>query len=72
MSSLEYRSYILVEGQPVPVDDLLTWAEWCAAHAEERILKKTDVGTSAVFTVFLGLDHRLPGGSAAAVCDQGV
>jgi len=59
MSTQAHRHSILVEGHPVPVDDVEIWAQWFAAHAEERILKTTQVGHTAVFPVLLGFDPHV-------------
>ena len=59
MSTQAHRHSILVEGHPVPVDDVEIWAQWFAAQAEERILKTTQVGHTAVFPVFLGFDPHV-------------
>ena len=47
--------YILVDGEPRPVD-LLTWGKWL--QTAERQLARTTVSEGVeVSTVFLGLDH---------------
>jgi hypothetical protein len=48
--------YILDDdGDPVPVDDVATWARWYETH--DRVVAKTDVEGALVSTVFLSLDH---------------
>jgi hypothetical protein len=59
MSTQAHRHSILVEGHPVPVDNVELWAQGFAAQAEERILKTTQVGHPAVFPVFLGFDPHV-------------
>jgi hypothetical protein len=58
--------YILVEQQPVPVADVLTWGAWFeTADRYVRntwILARQGTPTLRVSTVFLGLDHAwVPG-----------
>ena len=47
--------YILIGQTPVPEPDLLTWGEWF--ETADRVVAKTEVGSSVVSTIFLGLDH---------------
>lgn len=47
--------YILDGKEPVPVDDLLTWAKWY--ETADRTVARDYVGQILVSTVFLGLDH---------------
>ena len=49
------RQYILDGHQPVPCEDLLTWACWF--ESADRRVKLTEQGDVWVSTVFLGLDH---------------
>lgn len=51
--------YILDErGNPVPCDDLITWAQWFE-NAENRIVLRDDLPNGvSVSTVFLGMDHN--------------
>lgn len=49
--------YILRDGEPVPVDDVIEWGRWFEGADEERRIGATDVGDVHVSTVFLGLDH---------------
>ena len=51
--------YVLVEREPVPIDDdeLFVWADWFG-NAANRIVKQEEVGPYMVSTVFLGLDHN--------------
>lgn len=55
---MRVQRYILdVEGKPLPMPDLLIWAEWFE-HGENRRVERTQVTEEvAVSTVFLGLDH---------------
>lgn len=56
--------YILKDKNPVPVDDVLTWARWFeeASRSKERIVAQEKVTeTVEVSTVFLGLDHNFLG-----------
>jgi hypothetical protein len=61
--------YILDEhGQPVPCEDLATWAQWFET-ADRRVAQDLDEGDEGdagkkvrVSTVFLGLDHNWGGG----------
>lgn len=48
------------EGKPKPVDDVMIWARWF--EKGNRILKRTQVGTGFISTVFLGIDHAWGGG----------
>ena len=48
------------DGDPVPVEDWKTWAEWYETH--DRVIAKTKVGDALVSTVFLSLDHAFLGG----------
>jgi len=56
--------YILVNGEPQPCEDLLTWAQWFEASSEEHIVAQDAVGKVLVSTVFLGLDHSFGRGEA--------
>ena len=47
--------YILIGQTPVPEPDLLTWGEWF--ETADTVVAKTEVGSSVVSTIFLGLDH---------------
>lgn len=52
-------------GEPVPVDDVQTWAYWFESTkgTDERVVARTDVGGGVVLsTVFLGLDHGFGSG----------
>ena len=51
--------WMLVDGEPVPAPDLMTWARWFETSAPERIVAKTGLadGLVEVSTVFLALDH---------------
>ena len=49
--------YILdARGEPVPCDDLLTWARWF--ETANSHLDETQVGDARISTIFLGLDHH--------------
>lgn len=49
--------YILDEhGNPVPCDDVITWAKWFEQKDSRRVAE-TDVNGVRVSTVFLGIDH---------------
>lgn len=53
--------YILNDrGEPVPCNDLMTWAKWFEGNSNQRIVKQDAVGKSKISTVFLGLDHVWP------------
>lgn len=54
------RWYVLLSNHQVArVGSLMAWAEWCAEHDDERIVKQTFQGDDLwVSTVFLGLDHN--------------
>lgn len=47
--------FILEGRTPVPVDDLLTWANWF--ETADRQVARTAIGDVCISTVFLGLDH---------------
>lgn len=50
--------YILdAQGEPVPCEDLLTWARWYEGGIEKRRVARTTIGEVEVSTVFLALDH---------------
>lgn len=52
-----------IEGHDVVEEpDLLTWARWFESSMRARIVGRTQVGTYAISTVFLGLDHNWGGG----------
>lgn len=54
--------YILDEmGEPIPVDDVMTWAAWFETH-DRRLLKDAPARGVEVSTVFLSLDHSFTGG----------
>ena len=47
-------------GDPVPCEDMLTWAMWFVQNHEARGVGKTELPSSTtVSTVFLGIDHSL-------------
>lgn len=47
--------YLLKDGVPVPVDDLMEWAK--GFEIENRRVAETIIGDVRVSTVFLGMDH---------------
>jgi hypothetical protein len=54
--------YILNEhDEPVPVQNAIEWAEWFDAHDDRRSVLQDHIGNARVSTVFLGLDHAMPG-----------
>lgn len=57
--------YILRDGEPVPVNDVLEWSRWIEDDPafDKRRIARTKVSEDVeVSTVFLGLDHSfLPG-----------
>ena len=55
--------FILVDGEPVPCDDVLTWGRWFEGSGDQRIVRKDQVGDIEVSTVFLGLDHSFGRGA---------
>lgn len=54
------RHYILKGRELVPVD-FWTWAMWFEDH-DNRIVKQENIGTCAVSTICLGLDHSFGNG----------
>lgn len=50
------RYFILKDGKPVAADDFTEWANWYEEY--DRAVKKTQVGSYEVSTVFLGIDHN--------------
>ena len=52
--------YILKDGEPCEVDDVLEWARWY--ETADRTVAKTDIGEAHVSTVFLSLDLNFQGG----------
>ena len=49
--------YILENGEPKQVDDMLEWAHWMEGNMTARHVGDDVIGASRVSTVFLGLDH---------------
>ena len=49
--------YYILEGKTPVLADLITWAKWFETSGDIRIVAKTEVGSTTVSTVFLGLDH---------------
>ena len=63
ISTMPMHHYILnAAGDPVPCDDLLTWAQWFETVDNRRIAQDRNEGPGSpdvrVSTVFLGLDHQ--------------
>lgn len=56
MRMKKQRHYILIEKEPVPADDILTWIAWM--KSANNIIEQTDIGDIKVSTVFLGLDRQ--------------
>lgn len=56
--------YILKDQEPVPVDDVIVWAEWFGAADRHVDFTVIDIGEE-VSTVFMGLDHRFFGDGPA-------
>jgi hypothetical protein len=52
-------TYILIGQTPVPEPDKDKWTEWFE-DVEHRIVCQTEVGSSVVSTVFIGIDLREP------------
>lgn len=52
--------YVLVDGVPLAIHDIMVWGEWME-NSPERIIQQDDVGALFVSTVFLGLDHGWDG-----------
>jgi len=48
------------ENNPVPCDDLITWALWLHATDKKKVARTILPNGITVSTVFLGLDHRYP------------
>lgn len=44
------------EGNPQPIDDILTWGAWF--ESADRTLARETVGPAEVSTVFLSLNHQ--------------
>jgi hypothetical protein len=64
--------YILDENrQPVPVDDLLEWAEWLET-ADRHVAFTSLSGGVEVSTVFLGIDHIWFGASLPILFETAV
>ena len=53
--------YLLKDGVPVPVNDLMEWA--IGFEIEDRRVALTEFGKIRVSTVFLGLDHSFGRGA---------
>ena len=51
------QTYILIDRQPIPCDDLRVWGEWFE-NTDNRRVALDDVNGAEVSTVFLGIDHN--------------
>ena len=60
MPKLPIRHYILKGKTPIPCDDYSKWSEW-HEKADTRVAWD-EVGSRAVTTIFLGIDHGLLNG----------
>lgn len=56
------KNYILVNGEPQAVDDVLEWARWFETSDNERVIARESQNDVTISTVFLGLDHNFNGG----------
>lgn len=56
----DWRYILDDDGNPMPMPDLITWAEWYEQHKERTnwIVAKETIGAVEISTVFLGLDHN--------------
>lgn len=51
--------YVLDEqGRPVKEPNILSWVRWFEGANDLRVVARTQIGGSAVSTVFLAVDHR--------------
>lgn len=50
--------FILVDREPVAVDDMRTWSDWHHKIANRRVAETTLSSGTYVSTVCLGLDHQ--------------
>ena len=53
--------YILENREPVPVDNIVVWAEWMSRQ-DKRTIGQNVIGGVLVSTVFLGIDHQFGDG----------
>ena len=53
--------YILEDGKPVAIDDVLKWGAWFEEDDNRRVAED-EVGEARISTVFLGLDHSFGSG----------
>jgi len=53
-------NYILKDGKPIAVDDVLEWALWF--ETAERVVAKDDIGGAHISTIFLGIDYNFDSG----------
>lgn len=54
--------YILDGHEPVPCEDITTWANWLET-AHRHVAEDTTPGGARVSTVFIGIDHNWEGGT---------
>jgi len=53
--------YILKDGEPLPVDDVLEWSKWFG-DIENRRVARDEFPGCYVSTIFLGIDHQFGDG----------
>lgn len=64
--------YILKDGKPVLVEDVLEWARWFEgidARKERHVADET-IGNVRISTIFLGLDHSFGREGAPVLWEQ--
>jgi hypothetical protein len=54
--------YILKDGEPAQVKDVITWGHWFQNADDQRRIAVDEIGDVRISTVFLGLDHGWNGG----------
>lgn len=54
--------YILKDGEPIVVDDIVELGKWFE-NFDNRLVARTQIQDAMISTVFLGLDHAWGGGS---------
>jgi len=59
-------------GEPVPVADVLTWAEWFENSLSLRRVAREEIGKYVVSTVFIGINQELGAQPPRALGDHGV
>lgn len=50
-------NYILKDGKPEPVSDILEWAKWMDEPSNRFVAQDRVNGKTLVSTIFLGIDH---------------